>query len=179
MISSSARRATATSVIVLALASAACTRTKTADAPVGVSSTPPFQTEAPVFAFDSLDARPVSTDAMRGKPTVLLFILIDNLGCQAEVNYLTAMAKNDEDKVNYVLVAIEPRDRRELVEMYRRSLGVTFPVALADEATRRGGGPFPLEATPTIVVLDRDGRVVWRTTGLARPAEIRAHLNAR
>jgi hypothetical protein len=166
------------------LANAACVTSKPAEQLVGVSTvaTAPADAppgEAPKWAFDSLDARPVSAEAMRGKPTVLLFAQTDNLGSQAEVNYLVAMAKNDGDAVHYVLVALQPHKDRELVELYRKTLAVTFPVALADDATLHGSGSFPLEAVPTLVVLDREGRIVWRTTGIARPVDIRAHLNNR
>jgi hypothetical protein len=68
------------------------------------------------------------------------------------------------------------RKDRELVELYRSTLGVSFPVALADESSINGAGPFPVEHVPTVVVLDREGRLVWREMGLAKPADIRAHL---
>jgi hypothetical protein len=130
------------------------------------------------FVFDSLDARPVTGSATRGKPTVMAFITTYDLGCQAQVNYLVAMAKNDAEKTNYVIVALEKREERELVEVYRTNLGVTFPVALADEPTIGGGGPLgDVHKIPTVVVLDRDGKIAWKKTGLAKSEEIRAVLH--
>jgi hypothetical protein len=148
--------------------------------PVGVShvATPEPITGAAVgFAYDSLDARPVSSSATRGKITVLAFVTTYDLGSQAQVNYLVAMAKHDADKVNYALVALEKREEREIVEVYKTNLHVTFPVALADEATIAGGGPLgDVHKIPTVVVLDADGRLVWKKTGLARSDEIRAAM---
>jgi hypothetical protein len=146
--------------------------------PVGTSHVAAPEPEGAVsFAFDSLDARPVSGAALRGKPTVMAFVTTYDLGCQAQVNYLVAMAKNDADKVNYVLVALERREERELVEVYRTNLGVTFPVALADDPTIAGGGPLgDVHKIPTVVVLDRSGRVAWKKAGLAKSDEIRAAL---
>jgi hypothetical protein len=167
---------TAGVAVALAIATGGCASPKPPE-PVAVSTSRAERLEAPrTWAFDSLDARPVSADAMRGKPTVIAFITTDNLGSQAQVNYLVAMAKNDQDEVNYVLVAMHPRKDRELVELYRSTLGVSFPVALADDVSMSGAGPFPVEHVPTLVVLDREGRLVWRETGLAKPADIRAHL---
>ena len=157
----------------------ACVSTKPVAEPVGVSNAR-AQTEAPqTWAYESLDARAVSAEGTRGKPTVLAFVTTDNLGSQAQVNFLVAMAKHDADRVNYALVAMHTRKDREIVELYRSTLAVTFPVALADDASISGGGPFPIEAVPTVVVLDREGKLVWRTTGLAKPADIRPHLNTR
>src|ERR1700690_1691507 len=62
--------------------------------PVGVShvDTPEPITGAAVdFVYDSLDARQVSSSAMRGKVTVVAFVATYDLGSQAQVNYLVAM----------------------------------------------------------------------------------------
>lgn len=137
---------------------------------------------APVdFAFDSLDDRPVTSESTRGQVTVLVFVETGSLASQAQVDFVVAMAKNDGDRVHYAVVALEPGDSRELVEVYRRSLGITFPVAMADATTASGGGPFgDVTVVPVTVVLDREGRLVWRLAGrVAKSAEIRAQMRGR
>lgn len=145
--------------------------------PVGVSHvvTPePTSGAAIDFAYDSLDARRVARSAMLGKVTVIAFVTTYDLGSQAQVNYLVAMAAHDGAKVNYALVALEKRSERELVEVYKTNLHVTFPVALADAETMGGGGPFgDVHRIPAVVVLDAEGRMVWKKTGLAKSEEIR------
>jgi hypothetical protein len=134
---------------------------------------------APVdFAFDSLDERAVSSEATRGKPTVLAFVDTGTLAAQAQVDFLVVMAKRDAGTINYAVVALEAPENRELVELYRKALSVPFPVALADASTRGGAGPFgDVTAVPVTVVLDRAGRVVWRTAGrVARSDEVRRVL---
>lgn len=129
------------------------------------------------FSYDSLDARPVSSAAFRGKVSVLAFVATGDLASQAQVDFLAAMAKNDGDRVNYALVALQDVTARELVEGYRDALEVTFPVALGDTATTAGGGPFgDVHSVPSVVVLDVEGRIAWRKTGLAKADEIREHM---
>jgi hypothetical protein len=130
------------------------------------------------FAFDSLDERPVSAEATRGKPTVLVFITTSSLPAQAEVDFLLAMAKHDGDRVNYAVVALEPPDGRELVELYKKALAIPFPVAIADPRTVAGSGTFgDLRELPVTLMLDRAGRVVWRVAGrVAKSGELRAAL---
>jgi hypothetical protein len=149
--------------------------------PVGISTkegnAPPID-KAVSFAFDSLDERPVTSEAMRGKPTVIAFITTGDIVGQAQVSYLVHMAKNDGDRVNYVVVALHPRKELILVDSYRRTLGVEFPVALGDPASTNATGPFgEIPAVPTIVILDRDGRIVWKHTGLAKNEELRGHMH--
>lgn len=158
--------------------------------PVGYSAAAPAGGEAgdvrsttglriPVdFAFDSLDERPVSAVTTRGKPTLVTFLTTSNLAAQAQIDFLIAMARNDGDKVNYAAVALEPRDNRELVELYKKALSIQFPVAMADSRTLTGDGPFgDVSAVPVTVLLDRVGRIVWRADGrVAKSDELRALL---
>jgi hypothetical protein len=160
---------------------AACGGAKAEPAPLppGVSAAlaPP---SSPVdFDFDSIDDRPVSARATRGKPTVLAFVTTSSLPSQAQVDFLVAMARNDGALVNYAVVAVEPGESRELVEVYGRALGTPFPVAMADSTTLAGGGAFgDVSGVPVTVVLDRAGRIVWRADGrVARSDELRGVLH--
>ncbi len=96
---------------------------------------------------------------------------------QAQVDYLVAMAKNDGAKVNYALIAMHPRKEIVLVEAYISALKIEFPVALGDPGVMAPSGPFgEIAAVPTIVILDREGKIAWKHTGLAKADELRGHL---
>ena len=169
----------------LALASAClCVGQATACKPSGAEEPAPGISEGTPtlgknvsFTFDSLDARPVSSEAARGRVAVLAFVATWDLSSQAEVNYLVAMAKHDESSVYYALIALDDPKNRELVEAYEKTLAVTFPVAMADAETIAGRGPIPgVNQLPTVVVLDRAGKVVFQRSGLSKPEEIRPHM---
>jgi len=133
--------------------------------------------KATTYSFDSLDERPVSSEAMRGKPSVLVFVATGDIVGQAQVSYLVHMAKNDADRINYAMIALHPRKEVVLVETYKATLGVEFPVALADVSATTDKGPFgEIPAVPTTVVLDRFGRIAWKHTGLAKNEELRGHM---
>lgn len=152
---------------------------KPVEAPVGVSDKPgaTFPDRPVSYAFDTLDERPVSSVVHRGKPTVLAFVTTGDIVGQAQVDYLVAMAKNDGAKVNYALVALHPRKEIPIVEAYVSALKVEFPVALGDASVMNANGPFgEIAAVPTVVVLDREGRIVWKHTGLAKSDELRGHM---
>lgn len=152
---------------------------KAAEPAVGTSDKPgPALSDRPVsYAFDTLDERPVSSAAHRGKPTVLAFVTTGDIVGQAQVDYLVAMAKNDGAKVNYALIALHPRKEIVLVEAYMAALKVEFPVALGDASVMTPQGPFgEIAAVPTVVVLDREGKIAWKHTGLAKSDELRGHM---
>jgi len=169
-----ARRSGAT--LALFLAACAGPASGVVAAPPGVSTTPLVPVAE--YAFDSLDDRPVSSQSTRGKPTVIAFVTTGSLLAQAQVDFLVAMAKNDGDRVNYAVVALETRENRELVELYRKALSIPFPVAMADAETLAGAGAFhDVSAVPVTVLLDPSGRVVWRADGrVAKSDEIRTAM---
>lgn len=141
-----------------------------AEVPVGVSSAG----AAPArFDFDSLDARPVSSRAMSGKPAVVAFITTWDLASQAEVTLLAAMARADAGRVGYAAVVLGERSDREIAERYRDALAPPFPMALADLAGASSAGFGEVRAVPAVVVLDPSGRVVLRRDGLSKPDELR------
>jgi hypothetical protein len=172
---------TLTLTCALVVSTTACGAKQGSGPPVGISDKPGdtfVPSDRPVtFLFDSLDERPVSSAATRGKPTVLAFIATGDLLGQAQIDYLVAMAKNDHGAVNYAMVALHPRKEIVLVEAYAKTLNVEFPVALGDSSSLSTGPFGDIPAVPTVVVLSRDGRLVWKHTGLAKSEELRSHLS--
>ncbi len=134
--------------------------------------------DAPVtYWFDSIDARLVSSDAFRGKTTVISFITTGEIQSQAEVAFLVKMSETDGDKVNYAIVAVQDASGRELVEAYARFCRATFPVAMGDPAKLASDGPLGnISAIPTTVILDASGRIVFRSSGVVTSKELRNRM---
>ncbi len=128
------------------------------------------------FEFDSLDARKVSSGALLGKPAVIVFVTTYDPISQQQVTYDLGLAA-ELPEVQFVLVALQDASARELVELYRQTMKVPFPVALGDAATIAGGGTLgDVHQVPTTIVLARDGHVAWRHPGGVMPTELRRHL---
>jgi hypothetical protein len=146
--------------------------TKTTPTGVSVSD----GSEAPIWEFSSLDARPVGSAAMMGRPVALVFVTTYDPICQQQVNYDLPLAE-EFPNVMFALVALQDASSRELVEIYRDTFKIKFPVALADAATIAGGGTLgDVHRIPSTVLIGRDGKIVWRRDGGVMPAEMRDHL---
>lgn len=166
---SSVRRTTS----VLAIAALGCGGSS-AEAPVGVSAQGATTAR---FVFDSLDDRPVTSEALAGKPAVLAFVTTWDLASQAELGFLGAMAKRDEGRVRYAGVVLGERSEREVAERYRDALAAPFPIARADLATASSAGFGEVRAVPCVIVLDARGRIVLRRDGLSKPEDLRPAIN--
>lgn len=146
---------------------------KSADEPVGISH---GEGGPIVFSYDSLDQRAVSSEAAKGKLAVVSFIATWDMMSQAQADFVSAMAKTDGERIAYFLVALDDRINRELVEAFAKTLELNCPVAVGDSDTVAGRSGFGSVAVPTTVVLDVDGRIAWRKTGLAKSSELREVL---
>jgi hypothetical protein len=129
-----------------------------------------------VFDLPSLDDRSVSAPAFRGKPVVLAFVTTDSLAGQAEADILATLARDSRDVAHYVVVAVEPEEKRELVQGFLRFFSEKTKGALlgamADKDVRIGQGPFGDVRDQTVVVLDAQGRIAFRKTGIVQAGEI-------
>lgn len=143
--------------------------------PVGVSQTSGPLSGKPVpFAFDSIDERKVSSEAARGKICVLAFVTTGDLASQAQLSYLREMHKHDGEQVTYAMVALHERRARDMVEAYVSALKLPFPAALADPIGMNEKGPFgEIHTVPTTIVIDREGRLVFKKSGLVKAEELR------
>lgn len=148
---------------------------KLGEDPVGVS----HGQGGPIsFSYDSLDQRSVSAEAARGKVALITFVATWDMMSQAQADFVSVMAKNDGDRIAYFVVALDDRVNRELVEAFAKTLELNCPVAMGDSDTVAGRSAFGPVAVPTTVVLDPEGRIAWRKTGLAKSDELRQVLSS-
>jgi hypothetical protein len=155
-----------------------------ADKPPGSAAPPPTLSVAPApepgappvaFAWTDLAGKPLTADSVRGRTTVLAFVATYDVASQAQARFLTALSRHHVPRLNVALVVLEQEANRPMIEAFVDTLGIDYPVALADAATLAGKGPFEgLHHVPSVVVLDKGGRERARRLGLAKEEELEA-----
>jgi hypothetical protein len=136
---------------------------------------------APVdFAFPTADdGRLVNSETTRGRATVLAFITTYDMVSQLVVRRLGELIVRFTPRANAAAIVLEAPRYADLVPAYRDSLGLPFPVVMADFATQQGTGYFgDIDKVPVVVILDRDGREVWRHQGPLDTAELESALRS-
>ena len=164
-------------VISIALSQVACTPVPVEPDEVRAEREEPRRPSGPAperrFAFTTLDGKLVTHKTFRGRMTVIALVTTYDTASQAQTSFITSVAHRHTPRTNALLLVLEPATHLPLVEAYASSLGVDYPVALADEATVAGEGAFDgLHTVPSVVILDRDGREVWRKVGLVDAKEL-------
>jgi len=131
------------------------------------------------FAFGTTEGELFDSSSTRGRSTAILFVTTFDLASQAQARLLNEVLREHTPRANGGAVVLEPPKHRVLAEAFRTSLNLRYPVALANPDTLNGSGPFGrLEGVPTLVVLDREGRPVFRSTGAVSKKVMDAALGA-
>jgi thiol-disulfide isomerase/thioredoxin len=130
---------------------------------------------APAFSLQTPTGETVTLRSRRGKAVLLEFFATWCPHCAAEAPHLQRIYRTLGAK-DYAFVSIDADgETAPSVYAYHRYFGLGFP-ALLDPSDRPGsftepGAPGPVtrayrvQSFPTFYVLDREGRVTWRSDG--------------
>ncbi len=139
-------------------------------------STPVAELGDPVsFTFGTIEGGELSSDTTRGRTTALLFVTTYDLPSQAEAQILRDVVATHKPRANAGIVMLEPPRSAPLAQVWRDSLGLDLPVAMASPGLLSGAGESQLgkvAGVPTLIVLDRRGRLVMRHEGALTREEI-------
>lgn len=125
------------------------------------------------FAFGTVDGGEVSSDTTRGRSTLVLFVTTYDLPSQAEAQLLRDVIATHKPRANAFVVMMEPPRSAALAQVWRDSLELNLPVAMASPSLLAGEGSLGrVNGVPTLVVLDRRGRVVLRREGVLTRAQL-------
>jgi hypothetical protein len=125
------------------------------------------------FAFLGADGQLITHKSVYGRMTVVALVASYDTASLAQTRFVEALYRRHRPRINALLLFLDPPENRPLIETYGSTVGVSFPIALADTATRAGKGAFPgLHHVPSVVILDRQGREVWRKLGLVDTQEL-------
>ena len=138
------------------------------------TETPPLavdseETDGPPrkFAYTTLEGKLVSSKIYRGRMSVIVLFTTFDLACQAQARFLNAVYARHTPRINALLLVLEPPEHQVMVETFVESFDLRYDIAMADAETIAGRGPFPgLHHVPSTLLLDREGREVWRSLGL-------------
>lgn len=128
---------------------------------------------APVqFTFGTISGGELSSDTTRGRTTALLFVATYDLPSQAEAELLRDVLSTHQPVANAAVVVMEPPRSAGLAQVWADAIGLKWPVAMASPKLLAGESQLGnIAGVPTLIVLDRRGRLIAKNEGaLARDA---------
>ncbi|RYZ02199.1 MAG: hypothetical protein EOO73_32795 [Myxococcales bacterium] len=125
------------------------------------------------FTFGTLTGEELSSDTTRGRTTALLFVTTYDLPSQAEAQLLRDVLATHKPRANGAIVMMEAPRAADLAQVWARSISVDLPIAMATPALMSGDSELGrINGVPTLIVLDRHGRLLERREGALTREEI-------
>jgi len=119
------------------------------------------------FSYESVSGAPLTDESLRGRISVIALITTYDVASQGQTRFLSLLHSRHTPRLNVALLVLEQAENKPLVEAFASSLGLPYPVAMADEETIAGKGPFAeLHHVPSVIILDKQGREAYRHVGL-------------
>jgi thiol-disulfide isomerase/thioredoxin len=118
---------------------------------------------APPFLLRDINGKIVSTADWKGKVVILNFWATWCPPCREEIPELVRLQEKYKDKL-LIVGASEDEDGPQKVEQFVQQYGMNYPVVMATKELIDNYGGVP--ALPTSFIIDSQGRVVMKHTGL-------------
>lgn len=148
----------------LLLLSAACQRV--AEPPPQDESDSETRGQVQRYVFGTTEGEEVSAEGMRGRVTALVFVTTFDLASQLAAKQLNQALHSHTPRINAAAVVVEAAKYAPLADVFRTSLQLSYPVAIADLATLgRNSTLGEVRSVPTLIVFDAQGREVLRKYG--------------
>lgn len=118
-----------------------------------------------------------SLSDQRGKVIVIDFFATWCGPCTTQISHLKDLSDHySASKVMIVSVDVDNSEGEDLLSIYKEQKGITWDVV------RNGGGiarevGYEVESIPTMVIVDQQGRLVFRKVGVTSSSELQTQIN--
>jgi len=146
-----------------------------ANAPVGLG----IGQRAPDFEAQTLDGQPVALSDFRGQMVLVNFWATWCGPCREEMrDFETIYNLHKSD--GFVILAVNNQEPADTVRAFVDELGLTFPIVL-DESGALNNRLYrdAIQGYPTSLLIDPDGIIVQRFSGLVNGAQLLSALDSR
>lgn len=129
---------------------------------------------APPLALKDMQGNSIALESLRGKTVLLDFWATWCPPCRADSKALNKLFAKYRDK-GLQVIGISVDEERDVVEKYLQGSPDNYPISLTTE--NQMPEIYKVEALPTYILIDPDGKVSWVASGDQGFAELRARLH--
>jgi hypothetical protein len=129
------------------------------------------------YVFGTTDGQELSAESMRGRVTALVFVATFDLASQVAAKQLNQALHKHTPRINAGAVVVEAAKYAPLADVFKSSLELSYPVAIADLQTlERNSTLGEVRSVPTLIIFDAHGREVLRQYGAFSSDELETWL---
>lgn len=122
-----------------------------------------LQPQAPEFRLTSLGHGEITGEALKGKHVLVNFWATWCSACKEETPYLEKLSKALAGKASWRMLGVASYDEAPRVAASEKVKTLSYEMALDEDGAVAGA--FGIHALPQTLILDPEGRVVYRVKG--------------
>lgn len=131
---------------------------------------------APDFALKTIDGEALSLSSFRGRVVVIDFFATWCKPCVQEVPELAKIRQRySQEQIVVVSLDVDPSEDPDLLRGFREAHGISWPICAYASSV---ADDYEVKAIPTIVIVDREGRVAYVHVGYATADELSQAIDA-
>ena len=117
---------------------------------------------APNFTLKSLEDQEITLASLKGKVVLLDFWATWCAPCREAIPHLVELYKNYHDRGLVVIGMNVDKGEGDVVRRFVKSMGIPYPILLAQEEVVRD---YAISALPTTVLIDKEGKIREKVVG--------------
>ena len=134
----------------------------------------PVLGEAPAWNLVTLDGKPIGRDQLIGKTVVIDFWATWCGPCIHEIPGYVALQKKYAERGLVIVGVSVDRKGETVVPPFAKKMSINYPLALATQDVIEAFGG--IEAIPTTLLIDREGKIRHRKVGAMETEDYEKHL---
>lgn len=140
-----------------------------------VEVAPSDRQPAPAFSLAAVDGSQLSLEDLTGKVTILDFWATWCAPCHLQAEILEEI-KEEYEGEDLQIVSIDTGEKAEKVRAFVEKNPKPFPVLI--DADSKVSDEFEVFALPTVILLDRQGRIAFTNAGITEASILRPLIRA-
>ena len=142
------------------------------------SPTPSNLPMAPDFNLPKVGGGYVRLSDLRGQVVVLDFMATWCGPCKTELTHLSEINDNyGSNQVRILSIDVDSGESDALLSSYINENGISWD-ALRDISGVNNAAGYDVQSIPTLVIVDQNGRIAYRSVGITQASVLRAEISA-
>ena len=133
---------------------------------------------APDFNLPKVGGGYVKLSSLRGQVVILDFMATWCGPCETELAHLEDIYNSySSSQIEILSIDVDTSESEALISIYADNHDIPWDVLMDDTGVNNAIG-YDVSSIPTLVIVDKDGRIAYRAVGVTQASVLQAEINA-
>lgn len=133
---------------------------------------------APDFNLPKVGGGYVKLSSLQGQVVILDFMATWCGPCETELAHLDEIYNSyGSSQVRILSIDVDTSESESLLSVYADNHDISWDILMDTSGVNNAGG-YDVSSIPTLVIVDQDGRIAYRSVGVTSASTLKAEINA-